>query len=205
MIENLENEIWKDIKGYEGYYMVSNKGRVKSVERKELSNIGKTYFERRRNEMIISLNETGNGYLNVELWKNDKSIKTGVHRFVYEAFVGDIIEGLIIHHINEIKKDNRPENLKQIDFFEHNNFHSHIPWNKNIRAKTNKKWAETVIKATEGRNKTFLLRNKKTYDLFKTENKKIEEISKIQNIKIDAVLKRIKKYEKYLFETSTTI
>jgi hypothetical protein len=205
MIENLENEIWKDIKGYEGYYMVSNKGRVKSVERKELSNIGKTYFERRRNEMIISLNETGNGYLNVELWKNDKSIKTGVHRFVYEAFVGDIIEGLIIHHINEIKKDNRPENLKQIDFFEHNNFHSHIPWNKNLSTKTNEKWAKTIVKATIERNKTFLLKAKKSYDLFKIQNKSIEEIIKIQNLTKNTILKRIKKYEKYLVATSSTI
>ena len=32
-IENLDGEIWKDIEGYEGYYQVSNLGRVKSLER----------------------------------------------------------------------------------------------------------------------------------------------------------------------------
>ena len=31
MINNLDNEIWKDCKGYEGLYQVSNKGRVKSL------------------------------------------------------------------------------------------------------------------------------------------------------------------------------
>ena len=29
-----EQEIWKDIKGYEGLYQVSNMGRIKSLKRK---------------------------------------------------------------------------------------------------------------------------------------------------------------------------
>lgn len=40
----MENEIWKDIKGYEGYYQISNFGRVKSLERKDCR--GNTIYER---------------------------------------------------------------------------------------------------------------------------------------------------------------
>lgn len=41
-----------------------------------------------------------------------KSIK--VHRIVYEKFVGPLIDGLVIDHINNIRHDNRPENLQQV-------------------------------------------------------------------------------------------
>lgn len=34
--QDMENEIWKDVKGYEGFYQVSNMGRVKSIFGKEL-------------------------------------------------------------------------------------------------------------------------------------------------------------------------
>ena len=40
-LENIMEEIWKDIKGYEGLYQVSNLGRIKSLKRKVYAGNGK--------------------------------------------------------------------------------------------------------------------------------------------------------------------
>ena len=48
-------EIWKDIKGYEGFYQVSNLGRVKSLERVTINN-------RIVHERILKLKRDRSGY-----------------------------------------------------------------------------------------------------------------------------------------------
>jgi hypothetical protein len=55
------------------------------------------------------------------------------HRYVYECYFGKIPEGYVVHHKNGIKNDNRPENLVAVSFQEHNNIHSHTPWNLGIK------------------------------------------------------------------------
>ena len=106
-MDNLETEIWKDIPNYEGY-QVSNFGRVKSLER----------FKKGKNGSLASIKErilksliSHNGYYQVILCKNSKARLYYVHRLVYEAFNGQIPEGLQVNHINEIKTDNKLENL----------------------------------------------------------------------------------------------
>lgn len=93
--DNYVGEIWKDIKNYEDEYEVSNLGRVRNKKTKNILKIELTY----------------NGYERVCLWKNGGKKKYRVHRLVYEAFIGEIPEGMQINHINEIKTDNRIENL----------------------------------------------------------------------------------------------
>lgn len=63
-------EIWKDIKGYEGLYQVSNLGRVKN-----------------RHNKFIKPSQTKHGYLMLHLWKCGKSKPFRVHRLVAEAFI----------------------------------------------------------------------------------------------------------------------
>ena len=101
-------EIWKDIPNYEGIYQVSNLGRVKSLER----------FRKGKNDSLASVKEKifkpqidHRGYYRVELWKQSIGKRYKVHRLVWEAFNGSIPEGLQVNHINEIKTDNRLENL----------------------------------------------------------------------------------------------
>ena len=94
----MENEIWKDIPGYEGLYQVSNMGRVKS-----------THFT---NSRILKLGRHTKGYHQIQLNK-DKSFKTYVvHRLVMLAFKGE--SDLFVNHINEIRTDNRLENLEYL-------------------------------------------------------------------------------------------
>ena len=101
-------EIWKDIVGFEGKYMVSNLGKVKSCDWQLIHKSGKTYLREGR---ILKRTINHNGYLRVGIVKNKKQEWFFVHRLVWEAFNGPIPEGMQVNHINEIKTDNRLENL----------------------------------------------------------------------------------------------
>ena len=102
-------EIWKDVKGYEGIYQVSNLGRVKSLDRKVKRRNNTTRIEWGR---IMSLRTTPKGYKRVELANNGRRAFM-VHRLVYEAFIGDIKPNNQINHLNGVKNDNRLSNLEQ--------------------------------------------------------------------------------------------
>ena len=93
----MENEIWKDIPGYEGIYQASNFGRIRSLKRNKA--------------LILKPGRCGSGYCKVKLWLNNVAKDLSVHRLVWTAFNGPIPEGLQINHLNEIKSDNRLENL----------------------------------------------------------------------------------------------
>ena len=88
----MQEEIWKEVKGYEGLYWVSNLGRVKS-KRKILKPI--------------------NGeYLHVGLSKNGIQKTLYVHRLVAEAFIENAYNYTHINHIDENKYNNNIDNLE---------------------------------------------------------------------------------------------
>lgn len=90
-------EVFKDIKGLEGKYQVSNCGRIKSLN-----------YKRTGKEGIIKLEKCTSGY---SYFVSGGKKGYLVHRLVWEAFNGPIPEGMEVNHINEIKTDNRLENL----------------------------------------------------------------------------------------------
>jgi len=99
----MQTEIWKDVIGYSGLYQVSNLGRVKCLERNGVKKGGN----------ILSPSNNGYGYLKVNL-RNKNSKSKYVHILVAESFLGyKANKGVInVDHINEIKTDNRLENLQ---------------------------------------------------------------------------------------------
>ena len=107
----MSEEIWKDIKGFEGLYQVSNLGRVKSLKRPY-----------RLKEKIKKPQMPNNGYYQVQLHKNSIRKWYQVHRIVWEAFNGTIPEGLQVNHINEVKTDNRLSNLNLMTAKENSNW-----------------------------------------------------------------------------------
>ena len=110
-MDNLEKEIWKDIKGFEGLYRVSNLGRVKSLKR--------PYGLK---EKILKPEILNNGYYQVCLCKQSVKKHYRVHRLVWSAFNGPIPENMQVNHINEIKTDNRLSNLNLMTCKENINF-----------------------------------------------------------------------------------
>ena len=107
-LENLPNEEWKDIVGYEGLYQVSNLGRVKSLSRKKEFGIGR--YE--RNAKILTPIKNGRGYFMVNLHKDYKPKIHSTHRLVAQAFIPNPNNYRCIDHINTKKNDNRVENLR---------------------------------------------------------------------------------------------
>lgn len=96
-------EIWKDIKGYEGQYQVSNMGRIKTLKKQ----IG-----RKESEKIMTPFETWWGYSRVNLTKNGKLKMYPVHRLVAQAFIKNPENKPYVDHINGDRTDNRVENLR---------------------------------------------------------------------------------------------
>lgn len=102
---NME-EIWKDIKGYEGFYQVSNLGRV----RKPIKNGFRYVKSSPRGSQRSS--KTKEKYMGVSLSKNGIRKGFSVHRLVAEAFIQNEHKYPYINHINGIKDDNRVFNLE---------------------------------------------------------------------------------------------
>lgn len=112
MMNNIDNEHWKDIDGYDGLYQVSDFGRVRSLK------FGKT---RIRKPIIDRY-----GYLQVGLCKDGKERKFKVHRLVAQAFIpNDDETKTIINHRNSIRDCNRVDNLEWCDY-QYNNTYNDI-------------------------------------------------------------------------------
>lgn len=97
-VENLPNEIWRNIVGYEGLYQVSNFGRVKSFN-----------FNR---EKILRPSSSQKGYLQVSLSKNGRKRNWRVNILVAKAFIPNPENKTTVNHKNGNKSDNRVKNLE---------------------------------------------------------------------------------------------
>lgn len=98
----MDEENWKDIPGYEGYYQVSDKGRVKRVK-----------YPRKKTGGILSPCDYI-GYKSVQLCMNGIPTMHRVHKLVMLAFVGMRPDGLEINHINGVPSDNQLSNLEYV-------------------------------------------------------------------------------------------
>lgn len=179
-------EVWKDIEGYEGYYHISNHGRVKSLSRKIKTYGGRYYFSR---EIIMSQKKT-RGYKSVTLNANGEKRTLQVHRLVLEHFSPKQgSETLQVNHINCDKADNNLLNLEWVtpsENMEHASRHGLLPkqyGHHNPNSKLTKLDVLKVIKLREAG-----LTHREISEMFNVDRKTIGNVlsgkswSKVTNI-----------------------
>lgn len=105
-------ENWKDICGYEGYYQVSDLGRVRSLDRIIYQKIKGGVIAKKIYPGCILKQSIRNGYFSVSLKMNGDGKHKTVHRLIAIAFIDNPQNKPLINHINGIKKDNRISNLE---------------------------------------------------------------------------------------------
>ena len=110
-----DKEIWKDIEGYEGLYQVSNKGRVKSLARKNNRRVIVKDFM-----LKIHVHHTGYAYIRVS--KNYVKQTLSIHRLVCKAFIPNPENKPCINHKDENPLNNTVENLEWVTQKENANY-----------------------------------------------------------------------------------
>lgn len=105
----MENEIWKDIPGYEGYYQVSNYGRVKSMYFNAKKTLG---YNIKINPKIIKNGVDRHGYLFVRLYLGDKIKRYSIHRLVALLFIPNPNNLPEVNHKDENPQNNHACNLE---------------------------------------------------------------------------------------------
>ena len=104
----MNNEIWKDIEGYEGLYQVSNLGNIKRIFKSHIV-LCKPSFDTR-------------GYKQIVLSKNRKRKSYKVHRLVAKAFIPNHNNLPCINHKDEDKTNNCVDNLEWCTIEYNNNY-----------------------------------------------------------------------------------
>lgn len=101
-------EEWKPVMGYQGKYMVSNYGRIKSVARDVNNHTGIIH----KPERILSCRKDTKGYMRVYLDDNKKTKFVPIHRLVALAFIPNEFDKPQVNHIDGVKTNNMVSNLE---------------------------------------------------------------------------------------------
>lgn len=114
------SEIWKDVPGYEGFYQVSDMGRVRSVDRIVKYSHG---VDRMQKGKILTPCISGNGYHKVTLCGGigEKDSQPTIHSMVLSAFAGPRPDGMQGCHNNGNKSDNSLLNLRYASSIDNHN------------------------------------------------------------------------------------
>jgi hypothetical protein len=166
LFKKIDMEEFRDIKGYEGLYQISNLGRVKSLHFKK--------------EVVLVKAIHRTGYFKINLSKDNKRKTRLVHQLVAESFLNHVRSGLklVVNHINFNRLDNRVENL-EILTNRANTSQKHLPsssqytgvcWYPNC-----KKWMSYIH--VNGKNKTlgYYTNELEASEAYQKELRKIEK------------------------------
>ena len=107
----IQDEVWKDIEGYEGLYQVSTCGNIKSLAKPRKNGNGRCYIQK---EKLLKQSFTSTGYKKVELYKDGKRKSFKVHRLVAIAFISNPDNKPEVNHIDGNKINNNIDNLEWV-------------------------------------------------------------------------------------------
>lgn len=142
-------EVWKDIKGYEGLYQISNFGNIRSLN-----------YKRRKEIHLLKPDKTKNGYLQINLYNKTNKKRHYIHRLVAEAFIPNPNNLPQVNHKDENKENNYVNNLEwctheyNTNYGNRNKNHSekmkkykgenHHLWGKHLSEETRKKMSNSL-------------------------------------------------------------
>ena len=106
-------EIWKPVKDFEKYYMISNKGNLKSIIKRQYSFKDKKIIETKEEKYLKLTNDRG--YEKIILSLNGKRYLKYIHRLVAEAFIPNPNNYKEVNHIDSDPSNNCVENLEWCD------------------------------------------------------------------------------------------
>lgn len=110
----MQKEIWKDIKGFESLYQVSNLGRIKSLS-KFINNNPKSktigFYSKEKN---LKPTKSNSGYLYVVIYKKSKKYTLFIHRLVAQAFIPNPDNLPQVDHLDGNKLNNNVDNLEWV-------------------------------------------------------------------------------------------
>lgn len=104
---SIDGEVWKDIPGYEGLYMISSMGRIKSAYSKRILS-------------LVPSGHKGKDYYVIALVRNGEKKNFPIHRLVAMAFIPNPLNLPCVDHLNTDRFDNRVENLRWCTYSENN-------------------------------------------------------------------------------------
>ena len=129
------NEVWKDIKGYEGMYQCSSLGNIRSLDRIVICKNGRIDH---KIGTTMKLRQNKNGYMQIGLTKHNVRKMTYVHRLIAETFIENPDNKSQINHKDGDKLNNSVENLEWVTASE-NLKHSYENLNRTINSGKHRK------------------------------------------------------------------
>jgi hypothetical protein len=112
------NETWKAVVGYEGYYEISNTGKVKGINRKITIIQGTKTIIQTRAPRNLKPRINNRGYVELRLSKNGTTKTKYLHVLLAESFLSNPNNKPEVNHKNGIKTDNSLDNLEMVSHSE---------------------------------------------------------------------------------------
>lgn len=134
-------EEWRDVKGWEGYYKVSNLGRIMSYDKKvKARGVGYRVIKGR----ILKPTPNLNGYLYISLHNKNRGIKTYVHKIVAMTFIPNPNGLSEINHKDENKQNNCVDNLEWCTHAYNMNYGT-ANYRRGLKFRNNKIYSKPVV------------------------------------------------------------
>lgn len=154
-------EEWRDVKGYEGFYQVSNLGRVRSVTRQIKRDNGS--YMKHGQELILRLDQ--HGYFQVNLAKNKAHRIEKVHRLVANAFIENPYNKPEVNHKDCNPQNNRVDNLEWCTHYENMRY-----MHEQGRAKRTDSWLENLHESQKKFYKPVIATHIETGEVLRFDN-----------------------------------